>query len=81
MLGWRNVTYYFQVTVTSGLVFRIIISGAYLILFEPGIQKFSLWMNLGRQSVVYHPWVIVTLTSDLVFLESASTLVYISYVI
>ena len=27
---------------------------------------------------MYHPWFIVTLTSDLVFLESASTLVYIS---
>ena len=34
ILGWRSVTYHFQVTVTltmtSDLVFRIILSGAYL---------------------------------------------------
>ena len=38
ILGWRSVAYHFRVTVTltSDLVFRIIVSGAYLILFEEG---------------------------------------------
>ena len=33
ILGWRSVAYHFQVTVTltSDLVFRIIVSGAYLL--------------------------------------------------
>ena len=33
VLGWRSVAYHFQVTVTltSDLVFRIIVSGAYLL--------------------------------------------------
>ena len=33
ILGWRSVVYYFRVTVTltSDLVFRIIVSGAYLL--------------------------------------------------
>ena len=33
ILGWRSVTYHFQVTVTltSDLVLRIIVSGAYLL--------------------------------------------------
>ena len=35
ILGWRSVTYHFQVTVTltSDLVFRIIVSGAYLLYY------------------------------------------------
>ena len=37
ILGWRSVAYYFQVTVTltltSDLVFRIIVSGAYLLYY------------------------------------------------
>ena len=39
ILGWRSVVYHFQVTVTltSNQVFRIIVSGAYLISFEVGI--------------------------------------------
>ena len=43
ILGWRSVAYHFCVTVTfnltSDLVFRIIVSGAYLILFEVGISN------------------------------------------
>ena len=33
IIGWRSVTYHFQVTeiLTSDLVFRIIMSGAYLL--------------------------------------------------
>ena len=35
ILGWRSVAYYFRVTVTltSDLVFRIIVSGAYLLYY------------------------------------------------
>ena len=37
ILGWRSVAYHFQVTVTltltSDLVFRIIVSGAYLLYY------------------------------------------------
>ena len=35
ILGWRSVAYHFWVTVTltSDLVFRIIVSGAYLLYF------------------------------------------------
>ena len=41
ILGCRSGAYHFRatVTLTSDLVFRIIVSGAYLILFEEGIQK------------------------------------------
>ena len=41
ILGWRSVAYYFWVTVTltSDLVFRIIVSGACLILLEVGISN------------------------------------------
>ena len=43
ILGWQSVAYHFRVTVTfnltSDLVFRIIVSGAYLILFEVGISN------------------------------------------
>ena len=40
IFGWRSV-YHFRVTVTliSDLVFRIFVSGAYLILFEVGFPK------------------------------------------
>ena len=50
----------------SDLVFRIIISGTYLLLFEIGIPNLVCICILGWQSVTYHFWVTVTLTSDLV---------------
>ena len=55
-------------TLTSDLVFRIIVSGAYLILFEVGISYLVCGCILGWQSVAYHNWVTVTLnlTPDLV---------------
>ena len=51
ILGWWSVAYHFWVTVTltSDLVFGIIVSGAYLILFEVGIFKFGVWMHLERR--------------------------------
>ena len=51
ILGWRSVAYHFWVTVTltSDLVFGIIVSGAYLILFEVGILKFGVWMHLEKR--------------------------------
>ena len=62
--------YHFWVTVTltSDLVFRIIMSRAYLILFEVGISNLVCGYILGRRSVTYHNLVTVTLnlTSDLV---------------
>ena len=69
ILGWQSVANHFQVTVTltSDLVFRIIVSGAYLILFQVGIPNLVCGCILGWQSAVYHLPVTGTLTSDLVF--------------
>ena len=49
ILGWGSVAYHFRVTVTltSDLVFRIIVSGAYLILFEVGISNLVCGCILG----------------------------------
>ena len=53
-------------TLTSDLVLRIIMSEAYLILFEVGISNLVCGCILGLRSVPYQNWVTVTLTSDLV---------------
>ena len=47
--GMASVTYHFQVTVTltSGLVFQIIMSGAYLLNIRGRNLKFGVWMHLG----------------------------------
>ena len=68
-------------TLTSDLVFRIIMSGAYLILFEAGISSFVCGCILECQSDLYHNWVtvILNLTSDLVsrnYIESGAYLLY-----
>ena len=59
--------YHLRVTValnlTSDLVFRIIMSGAYLFYNSSLVCE----RILGWQSVPFHFWVTVTLTSDLVF--------------
>ena len=51
ILGWRSVGYHFWVTVTltltSDLVFRIIVSGAYLLYYLGRNLKFNVWMHLG----------------------------------
>ena len=66
ILGWRSVAYHFRVTValtlTSDLVFRIIVSGAYLLYY------LVCGCILRSGCVAYHNWVTVTLnlTSDLV---------------
>ena len=62
-LGMGNVSYHFWVTVTltSDLVFRISVSGAYLILFEVGISNSVCGCILRRGSVAYHNWVTMTL--------------------
>ena len=85
ILGCGSFAYHFQVTVTytSGLVLRIIVSAAYLILFEVGIPNLACGCTLRWQSVAYHPWVTVTLTSDLVSrigIESGAYLLYILYI-
>ena len=51
-MGWPSVAYHFRVTVTltltSDLAFRIIVSGAYLlILFEVGISNLVCGCILG----------------------------------
>ena len=83
ILELGSVAYHFQVTValtlSSDLVFRIIVTGAYLILFEVGIPNLVFVCILGWQA--YHLWVIVTftLTSDLVSrvrIESGAYLLY-----
>ena len=49
ILGWLSVTYRFWVTVTltSDLVFRIMVSEAYLILFDVGISNLVCICILG----------------------------------
>ena len=63
--------YHFWVTVTmtSDLVFEIIVSEAYLILFEIGISNLVYGCSLACWSVIYYLQVTMTLnlTSDLVF--------------
>ena len=64
---------------TSDLVFRIIMSGAYLILFEVGIPNLLCEIILGRRCVLAHFRVTVTLTSGLVSrigIESGAFLMY-----
>ena len=67
---------------TYDLVFRINVSGAYLILFEVGILNLVCEYILGWESVAYHNWVTVTLnlTSDLIS-RTALCLVHISYIL
>ena len=55
-LGWPNVAYHFWVTVTltSELIFRIIMFGAFCsILFELGIPNLVYGRIFGWQSVMY----------------------------
>ena len=54
-------------TLTSDLVLKIIVSGAYLISFAIGIPYLVCGCILGWWSVAYHLLVTVTLTSDLGF--------------
>ena len=66
---------------TADLVFRKIVSKAYLILFEVGISNLVCGCILGCRSVAYHNGVTVTLnlTSDLVSrncIESGAYLLY-----
>ena len=56
------------VTLTSDLVLIIIMSGAFLILFEKGIPNLVCECILGWLSVLYHLRVTVTLTPDLVLI-------------
>ena len=60
---------------TSDLAFRIIVHGA-------NLSGIPIWYAHAARNdkVEYHPWVTVTLTSDLV-LESVLSLVHISYVL
>ena len=86
ILGWRSVGYHIQVTVTltltSDLVFRIIMSGAYLLYY---LRKESqIWcVDASWDDEVWRTiyWVTVTLnlTSDLVSrncIESGAYLLY-----
>ena len=60
---WVTVT----LTLTSDLVFRIIVSGAYLIFFEVGIPNLVCECIMGWRCVTYYFQVTVTLTCDLLF--------------
>ena len=75
--------FHFRVTVTltSDLVFRKIVSIAYLILFEVGISNLVCGCILGCRSVAYHNWVTVTLnlTSDLVSRNCIESVAYLLY--
>ena len=67
------------VTLTSDLIFRIIVSGAYLLLFEVGIPNLVCECILKWRIVPLHFPVTVTLTSDLVSkigIKSGALLLY-----
>ena len=66
-------------TLTSDLVFGIIMSRAYLILFEIGISNLVYGFILGWRSVGYHNWVTVALTSDLVSRNCIESVAYLLY--
>ena len=68
ILGLWSVLYHLWVTVTltSDLVFRKMVMGAYLILFKVGIPNLVCGCNFWWRSVTYHFLVTLTLTSDLV---------------
>ena len=68
ILGCQSVIYHFRVTVTltSDLVLRIIVHGAYLIFFEVVIPNLVCECIIKWWSVTYHFQITVTLTSDLV---------------
>ena len=81
VLGWRSVTYHFWVTVTlsSDLVFRIIVYGAYLLHYLIGMPNLVCGCILGWRSVAYHFGVTVTLTSYLVSRIGMGAGVYLLY--
>ena len=55
ILGWPSVAYHFWVivTLTSDLVFNIIMFGAFFLLFELGIPNLVCGCIFGWQSVMY----------------------------
>ena len=65
-----HIPFLVTVTLTSDLVLRIIVFGAYLIFFKAVILDLVCICTLGSGSVTYHFWVTVTLnlTYDIVFL-------------
>ena len=65
---------------TSDIVFRIFRVGSIsLILFEIGISNLMSVCNFRCRSVAYHPWVTVTLTSDLVSRFGIESIAYLLY--
>ena len=62
-----HILFWVTVTLTSDLVLMIILSGAYLILFEIGIPNLVCGCILGWWSVMCYLRITVTLTFDLVF--------------
>ena len=55
------------VTLTSDLVFKIIMSRAYILHIEGRNPKFAVWMPLWIAEFHIPFWVTLTLTSDLVY--------------
>ena len=72
---WVNVT----LNLISGLVFRMIMTGAYLLYYAVGIPNFVRECILGWKSVPSHFWVTVTLTSYLVARICLESSAYHSY--
>ena len=52
------------VSLTSDLVFRLILSRAYLVYLKVGIPNLVGGCNFRWRSVTYHFWVTLTLSSD-----------------
>ena len=86
ILGWQSVEYHFQVTVTltltSDLVFRKIVSGAYLLYYSR--YEFQIWcVDASWDEIESHTiigsYMTLNLTSDLVSrncIESGAYLLY-----
>ena len=63
-----HIPFWVTVTLTSDLVLRIFVFGAYLIFLEVGIPNLECICILGWWSLTYYFLATVTLTSDLVLI-------------
>ena len=63
-----HIPFWVTVTLTSDLVLRIFVFGAYLLFFEVGIPNLECICILGWWSLTFYFLAIVTLTSDLVLI-------------
>ena len=81
ILGLHSVAYHIgvSVTLTSDLVLRIFVSGAYLVLFKVGIPKLVCEHASWDDEVTHTILGSLTLTSDLVYKIGIESGAYLPY--